>query len=155
MAAEFFKRAMTVVAATIVLGSGIAMARADDRQPAFCTDDESIAHMKYQYRLVDPRKDPATGESAIKITAVSDIKELGIGSPLKDPGLLAPVPQDLVWISRYCQARIALNTGQEDTVYYRLDLKVQGEDVSTDYDQCSDAHATENDAGCKAFKELH
>ena len=85
-----------------------------------------------------------------KIREQGDIKEIGLGSaPISS---LAPRPKDLKITSRYCQAALVLDNGEKDTLYWRIDVIVQGADRSTNYDHCSTRHDTFQDQ-CISYRE--
>jgi hypothetical protein len=120
-------------------------ALAADDEPAACTDQRLNRRIKEQYEFADSIRDAKR-----TVREQADIKEIGLGSaPISS---LAPRPKDLKITSRYCQAAIVLDNGEKDTLYWRIDVIVQGSERSTNYDHCSIRHDTFEDQ-CISYRE--
>lgn len=139
------RAAMTaIVLITSPLG-GMAQAFAADDDPAACTDQRFNRRIKEQYELADSIR----GANR-RIREQTDIKEIGLGSaPISS---LAPRPKNLKITSRYCQASLVLDNGEKDTLYWRIDVIIEGTERSTNYDHCSTRHDTFKDQ-CISYRE--
>jgi hypothetical protein len=126
--------------------SGVApQALPADDEPALCTDQRSNRRIKEQYEFAD-----GVRGANHKIREQTDIKEIGLGSaPISS---LAPRPKGLKITSRYCQAALVLDNGEKDTLYWRLDVIIEGTDRSTNYDHCSTRHDTFQDQ-CISYRQ--
>jgi hypothetical protein len=139
------RAAMIALVPTGVLLSGAPQAVAADDDPAACTDQRINRRIREQYEFAD-----GVRGANRKIREQGDIKEIGLGSaPISS---LAPRPKDLKITSRYCQAVLVLDNGERDTLYWRIDVIVQGADRSTNYDHCSTRHDTFQDQ-CISYRE--
>jgi hypothetical protein len=125
--------------------SGAPDAFAADDEPVACADKSVNRKIKDQYEFADSVRD-----SNRKVREVTDVKDLGLGSaPISS---LAPRPQNLKITSRYCQAAVVLDNGEKDTLYWRIDVIVQGSDRGTNYEHCSTRHDTFGDK-CISYRE--
>lgn len=113
--------------------------------PPGCPDEKYVRRIRAQYDDADSLRE------GHKITAIAEIAETHYGPSPESLNKYATATNRAV-NSRYCTAKLTLDDGKADTLYWRLDYIQDGDRHSINYDHCSDRHDTFKDR-CADYRE--
>jgi hypothetical protein len=135
------------IVALLLLGSAVFAlpARADEPPPG-CSDERWVKRIKTQYQ------DAETLRENRRIKELRDLRETHLGPAPKSFNQYASAKNYIANV-RWCQATLALDNGETDTLFWYLADQVEGDRHSTLFDHCSTKHDTFKDK-CVSYREF-